>query len=465
MYKMKYLNIKTGVLALSLALTSVSCSRDFTETIFNESEVAASWKSVEQMHSFVLGSLIDMRSQYYYGKDFSIYAEVRSDHMVSNGRSGYYTSVAGYEMTSADTYASNTYKQIYKVISKANNIVNFDINSLDNAAASKTEATYYVGQAYALRAQGFFDLLRLYGQKYTEGNEGIVLPLKFDPLNKQGRSSIADTEKQIEADFDAALSKMEASKGFDNPDNKFEISINAVKALAARYYLYKNNYAKVQALVNDIITGNSNRYSVIDKDALVNSWATSGTARNSIFELAFGEVAQPGAASYAYIMNSRGYANTVVSDSGMASYTKNDARLKLIQNVGGSNFLNNKFPGLTGAVSIRIVRFEEVVLDGAEAEFNLGNTAKALEYLNMILVNRGLDKATSITMESIMAERSKELIGEGFRMWDLLRWGKEIPRKAGAKKDKELIAFPIPRLETDLSGTLVKGNPGYDNYK
>ena len=149
------------------------------------------------MHSFVLGAFVDMRSQYYYGKDFSIYAEVRSDHMLSNGRSGYYNTVAGYEMTSADSYAANTYKQIYKVVAKANNIVNFDINSLDNAAASKAEATYYVGQAYALRAQSFFDLLRLYGQKYTGGNDGIVLPVKFDPLNKQGRSSIADTENKL----------------------------------------------------------------------------------------------------------------------------------------------------------------------------------------------------------------------------------------------------------------------------
>ena len=30
-------------------------------------------------------------------------------------------------------------------------------------------------------------------------------------------------------------------------------------------------------------------------------------------------------------MNSRGYANTVVSDAGMASYASNDARLGLIE--------------------------------------------------------------------------------------------------------------------------------------
>lgn len=83
----------------------------------------------------------------------------------------------------------------------------------------------------------------------------------------------------------------------------------------------------------------------------------------------------------------------------------------------------------------------------------------------MILENRGLAKATSVTMESIMAERSKELIGEGFRMWDLLRWGIEVPRPAGANKDKNLTAFPMPRVETDLLVLLVKANPGYDNYR
>lgn len=85
----------------------------------------------------------------------------------------------------------------------------------------------------------------------------------------------------------------------------------------------------MQSLVNDIVA--SKKYKVIEKDALVSSWEASGSAMNSIFELAYGEVLQPGAASYAYIMNSRGYANTVVSDAGMASYASNDARLGLIE--------------------------------------------------------------------------------------------------------------------------------------
>lgn len=506
---MKYRNIKIGALALSLAMVSVSCSRDFTETVFNESEIASSWKSVDQMHSFVLGALIDMRSTYYYGRDFSIYAEVRSDAMFSNGASAYFNTVYNYTMQASDAYATNTYSQIYKVIAKANNLINFDINSLENAEANKAKATYYVGQAYALRAQGFFDLLRLYGQKYIGGTEGIVMPLTYDPLNKQGRSSVAEVEKQIEADFTAALNKMSSTKGVDNPSNRTEISINAVKALMLRYYLYKEDYAKVSTLVNEIVA--SNNYKVIDKDALVNSWTTSGTSANSIFELYYGDAAMPGASSYAYVLNNGGYANVEVRKAAYNDYVNNDARKSLIvENDKGQYFLDNKFPDLRGGTAVRIVRYEEVLLNGAEAEFKLGNKDQALEYYKMILENRlsditidltnkeevdyykqklktdlvvlidnaiskdekslkitikqQLDVITSITFEDIMSERSKELIGEGFRMWDLLRWGKEVPRPTGASTDKNRTIFPMPRVETDLAGSLVTANPGYDNY-
>ena len=44
----------------------------------------------------------------------------------------------------------------------------------------------------------------------------------------------------------------------------------------------------MQSLVNDIVA--SKKYKVIEKDALVSSWEASGSAMNSIFELAYGEV-------------------------------------------------------------------------------------------------------------------------------------------------------------------------------
>ena len=460
---MKFKNIKIAALAITLSVVTFSCSRDFTETVFNQDEIAGDWKSTAQMHSFVLGAYVDMRQEEYYGKDFQLFAEVRSDEMLSNGAAGYYLTVYNYNMLSSDAYAKNTYARIYNVIAKANNLINFDINKLDNPAANQVEATYYVGQAYALRALGFFDLLRLYGQKYSGGDMGAVLPLKYDPLAKQGRASIADTEKQIESDFNNALQKMTSSKAKDNYANKTELSINGLKGLMARYYLYKKDYAKVKSLVDDII--GSGNYRVIEAAAVVNSWSptVNNATQNSIFELAFGTTGMTGATSYGNMINSGGYGNVVVKPDFMKNYSANDVRLDLINHSGATYYLDGKYPDVNGSNNVKIVRYEEILLDAAEAEINLGNAAKALEYYNMIVTQRGLDAATSVTLDDIQLERAKELLGEGFRMWDLLRWGKAVPRPSNASTNPQFTAFPIPRAETDISGTLVKPNPGYDN--
>lgn len=47
-----------------------------------------------------------------------------------------------YLILSYDGYARNTYERIYKVVAKANNLINFDTNKLDNAAANQIEANY-----------------------------------------------------------------------------------------------------------------------------------------------------------------------------------------------------------------------------------------------------------------------------------------------------------------------------------
>ena len=62
-----------------------------------------------------------------------------------------------------------------------------------------------------------------------------------------------DAEKQIESDFNNALQKMTASKARDNYTNKTELSINGLKGLIARYYLYKKILQKVKSLVDDIV--------------------------------------------------------------------------------------------------------------------------------------------------------------------------------------------------------------------
>lgn len=101
-------------------------------------------------------------------------------------------------------------------------------------------------------------------------------------------------------------------------------------------------------------------------------------------------------------------------------------------------------PGYT-AINYTIIRFADVLLMAAEAEYHLGNPAKAMEYVNHIrrraanpdgFVKRsdGSNAANyqiaeytgfaldAATLEKIRFERKLELSGEGHRFYDLVRW-------------------------------------------
>lgn len=467
---MKKIVYNLSILLATSGLVLTSCSRDFTETQFFQSEVAIPITSVEQLNSFVNGMYVKMRSRHYLGKSLKAYAQIHTDETYCTLYSGRNVQFATYTMTSQSADAKDTWYGIYQVVANANIIINASDNltyrgsALD--ASGKNELKYLKGQAYAVRAQAFFDLLRLYGQEYSSGNLGIVLPLEYNPSAKMPRASVDETRAQIESDFAKALDYIGDSGALSD---KTYINKYAVKALMSRYYLYKKDYNKALKYADDVI--NSKAYSVAKASDLKLSFSKENP-ENSIFELAVGINGANGTNSYDYIMNSNGYANIAVLPSLLNSYDNDDVRLSLITVDDGEYFLNGKFSSLQGSNNVKVIRYEEVLLNAAEAAFMTGNTAKALDYVNDIRVNRGLTASTSITLDGIKVERSKELLGEGFRYWDLLRWNSVIPfyTNTGARDTKfdknigdYLLAFPIPRDETNVTGSKIVANPGYDN--
>ncbi|HEY5393726.1 MAG TPA: RagB/SusD family nutrient uptake outer membrane protein, partial [Hanamia sp.] len=70
-------------------------------------------------------------------------------------------------------------------------------------------------------------------------------------------------------------------------------------------------------------------------------------------------------------------------------------------------------------------RFGEVLLNAAEASFELGNNATAATYLNMVRARAGLTTplaAGDITFDRIVHERKVELAFEGLYFYDMKRW-------------------------------------------
>ncbi len=153
------------------------------------------------------------------------------------------------------------------------------------------------------------------------------------------------------------------------------------------------------------------------------------------------------------------------------------------------------------AYNVTIIRFADVLLMAAEAEIEVGSLTKALEYTNMVraraantadYVQDGGKPAanykiipypatTFATKESartaVRFERRLELGMEGYRFYDLVRWGEDVAAiNKYLKYDQVLLpgAFggatylakhailPIPQSQIDLIGAdILKQNPGY----
>jgi hypothetical protein len=93
-----------------------------------------------------------------------------------------------------------------------------------------------------------------------------------------------------------------------------------------------------------------------------------------------------------------------------------------------------------------LIRYAEVLLDYAEAQFKLGNTEEARKYVNMIRARPSVNMpgipAGSFTWDSYINEREIELAFEGLRLFDINRW-KTGPQTRGS----------------DLYGVSVTANP------
>lgn len=91
------------------------------------------------------------------------------------------------------------------------------------------------------------------------------------------------------------------------------------------------------------------------------------------------------------------------------------------------------------------VRYAEVLLLAAEAQFRAGNKTKAEDYLNQVRQRAKLADKTGITLDDIKTEKRLEFAFEGVRYMDLTRWQRiEGEDDAyNAMKDQDKIVYNI----------------------
>lgn len=102
-----------------------------------------------------------------------------------------------------------------------------------------------------------------------------------------------------------------------------------------------------------------------------------------------------------------------------------------------------------------IFRYGEILLNHAEAAFELGKYNEALDAVNQIRERAGVPLYTEIDRDKIRHERKIELAFEGQRYWDLRRW-----RTATSDLTKK---FHTLRFILDYAS--YEANPGNAKYK
>lgn len=435
-----------------------SCSEDFLEPeVTTSKDVETNVNTSEDLDGIILGAYDRMNASTYLGRDYIVFAEVRSDNAFSNGNSGRFVGPGQFFLNATDAYPSDTWLQIYRVIANANIVINTEVE--DNES---DEVQHLKGEAYAIRALAHMDLLRLYGEQYSGGTLGVPYITVYNSGELYPtRLTIDEVWNNIGADLEEAEAKMLSAYDSDSPAR---ITTLGVAALQSRYYLYTKNYTAVIEAAERVI--GSGAYSLADVDTYTDVWAGSG-GNTSVFELAFTTTDNLSNDAIYNIYQGASYGDVEATTDLYNAYEETDVRRALYtyNATTGKIRMTGKYPNLTA--NIRVIRYAEVILNYAEALVHT-EASNALDVLNMIPAKRGASLYEDATVENVLTERRKELALEGHRFFDLVRNEKDIVKVDSRQTfsgDKiaygsALLPFPIPQSEVNANPNMEQ-NDGY----
>lgn len=494
---MKKINITKlfAILGAVCFLGMYSCSKDFLdEAPTNSGDAATAVKTKADAQVMITGIMRRMTDLSYYGRNFIVYAEAKGGEVTTRtlgrGLSSYYD----FNHSAATSPEEGFWNDMYNRILQANNL----IKNIKDLQASGTVEDFndILGQALTARAIMYFDLVRLYGKPYTFAKTTYGVPNELEPLDASAhplRATVEENYNQIVKDLTDAAPLLSKTK-----KNGF-INYYANKAMQARVALSMGNYPGALSAAEEVI--NSGVYSPYSNSEWVNSW-TKQFGSESIFELAMVPNENDlGSSSLSIYYRKQDYKSSSArgqyfgSDYFLARLGQDPTDVRWGIMGDDREFVSEpihmgasyKYSGninidgdgkATGtAVNIKVIRLSEMYLIAAEAALPV-DKAKAANYLNEIRKRSpGLAPATSttITIDMILDEKSKELFTEGQRYFDMLRLGKSItfnddfggvPITARTKTidvtTYNKIVLPIPQAEINANpGLGAQQNPGY----
>ena len=442
----------------------------------------------------------------YYGQQFFVYGDVHAgdDYQYNNiggsNRASFYYDMnyqTASEFSSSTSSSNVAWKSPYIVIGRANRIIAAaEGGALSDAAEAKATIDQYAAEAKVLRALAHFDLVRIYGKPYTEDQgASLGVPLVTGVLEsnaKPARSTVAEVYTQVVKDLTEAIS----SNALATETEPGYVSVWGAKAILSRVYLNMGDYANALSVAEDIIKNSG--AALWTRDQYFKAWdASTPNESEFLFRLnVAGSTDNNDLNGIGNLQQRDGYKEMVATKKFVDMLTsdpkdvRNDMFLpakaeKEVAVYGTNKVFLNKLRGqggnLRNVTIVPIIRLSEVYLTAAECAFRNNDKTKAVEYLNDLVKNRtttvaSLATVDNITLERILIERRKELIGEGQRYFDALRnnetitrytseadkgWHKTLSKEAQSfNRDYFKAIAAIPQAEINANPN-IKQNTGY----
>ena len=386
----------------------------------------------------------------YYGGRFVLANEMVAANAKASAFQAFWSELASGRIPVSNFHVEDNWIALYATVNAANIVIN-SIPTIGKL--SESEKNEMLGQAYFIRGLAFFDALRQYGEFYNSAST-YGIPLKLTPSlqpTETGRSTVAQSYDQIEADLQQAIDLLQDG-------SPFFASKLAAQALKARVHLYQNEYGQASTLASSVIDAKGS----LPDD--YNDIYITEESDEAIFELEFIQLDDPNVWSVEMYNNPP---EVSVTDGLLNFFTSRNEneRGQLFETT--SNGINRcikygSTPQEDGENTI-IIRLSELYLIRAEALGKQGVPNDALPDINAVRNRAGLTSLTNIASDAdllttLLNERRAEFAFEGHYWFDMVRYGR-MESIRGLESFRRI--FPIPRREINITDGTIVQNPEY----
>ena len=381
------------------------------------------------------------------------------------------------------------------------------------------------GFALFCRASSYLSLARAFSVDYdpdtAEDELSVPLILKYDQFEKPVRATLQEVYDQIYEDLDEA--EMLLSDAVDEAmENGEDIKVNgssvnlmggtqslvptvdAVKALKARYYLDIHEYSDAADMAEEVIASSAGYSLAANKQDMEVEYRTDAGKESLIRLYASKAEGAVGCSIYTGVSKTADDGVFfsplfVPSQAIIDAYDAGDLRLTtwfpkdyypvkvqgtlydgvhiFTKYIGNPNLQTKEYED--GAHYCKPLMISEMYLIAAEAYAQDGKDSKAKKILNKLQKARKAEMSDG-DLESVKLEWLRETVGEGQRINCIKRWGDGLDARPGQEAaeiflqvtpasdyvereldaDSHTLVWPIPSYEIKIAPNLEQ-NPGY----